>query len=120
MERLMGESLVSVILPTYNRAAWLGRAITSVLRQTYRELELIVVDDGSVDDTPKLRETWERADARIRWIRRDHQGAAAARNTGLANAQGDLVAFCDSDDEWLEHKLERQVAYLDRHTGAGL
>lgn len=103
---------VSVILPVYNRPASLGDACRSVLDQSYRDLELIVVDDASTEDlAPVLSDI---ADPRLVYLRRDtNGGAAAARNTGLAAARGRLIAFQDSDDIWLPGKLARQVALLD-------
>lgn len=104
---------VSVVLPTYNRAAFLKRSIGSVLGQSCRDLELIVVDDGSTDDTERLVAGY--VDDRVRYIRRDsNRGAGAARNTGIALAKGRYIAFQDSDDEWLPSKLERQLAVLDK------
>ncbi|HZP12810.1 MAG TPA: glycosyltransferase family A protein [Nevskiaceae bacterium] len=103
---------VSVVLPTYNRAPTLPRAIHSVLAQGFRELELIVVDDGSSDDSEAVVRAI--ADPRVVYLRRDKcSGAAAARNVGLAAARGELIAFQDSDDEWLPGKLEQQVERLD-------
>lgn len=100
---------VSVVLPTYNRAHTLLRAITSVLSQDYREIELIVVDDGSTDDTASL--LGGIADPRLRLIRHEqNRGVAAATNTGIRAARGNLIAFQDSDDEWLYGKLSRQMA----------
>lgn len=100
---------VTVIIPTYNRAATLPRAIDSVLRQTHADLELLVVDDGSTDDTPAVMESLN--DPRIRFLRQpENRGVAAARNRGLRAARGDFIAFLDSDDEWLPDKLERQLA----------
>lgn len=105
------DPLVSVVLPTYNREATVGAAIESVLRQTYRELELIVVDDGSSDSTEQFVRGL--GDARISYLRHaNNRGGSAARNTGLAAARGTLLAFQDSDDSWLPHKLERQVGFL--------
>ena len=102
---------VSVILPTYSRAALIGRAIESVLSQTYRDFELIIVDDGSDDNTETVvKDFW---DERIHYTRHHaNKGAAAARNTGLKLAKGELIAFQDSDDEWLPEKLERQVTII--------
>ncbi len=100
--------LVSVVLPTYNRARTLGRAIRSVLNQGYDNLELLVVDDGSVDNTAEVMAGF--TDPRVRYLPLDrNQGASAARNHGLKAATGDYIAFQDSDDEWLSDKLERQV-----------
>jgi len=107
----MEAPLVSVVLPTYNRARTLRRAINSVLNQTYAKLELIVVDDGSRDDTPELVSTFD--DPRLRYVKLSKNGGVArARNVGIQHATGELIAFQDSDDEWLNDKLERQVATL--------
>jgi GT2 family glycosyltransferase len=109
---------VSVIVPTYNRAALLRRAVASVLGQTFDDLELIVVDDASGDDTPRLPELVR--DPRLRYLRRERQGgAAAARNSGIAQARGEFLAFLDSDDVWLPDKLAQQVPRL-RSAGAGV
>jgi glycosyltransferase involved in cell wall biosynthesis len=106
---------VSVILPAYNRAQLLPRAIGSVLAQTHADFELIVVDDGSTDNTEAV--VRRLADPRIRYLRRRNGGPGAARNTGIATARGEFVAFQDSDDEWLPHKLERQLARFGRSAG---
>ena len=103
--------LVSVILPTYNRAATLMRAVSSVLDQTYANLELIVVDDASNDNTVALLEAIE--DDRVQVIlQAERGGGGAARNAGIAAASGTLIAFQDSDDFWEADKLSRQVAAL--------
>jgi glycosyltransferase involved in cell wall biosynthesis len=100
--------LVSVVLPTYNRATTLRRAINSVLQQGYRNLELIVVDDGSTDATQEV--VRKITDPRLRYhLQAKNGGASRARNQGLAMAKGDYIAFQDSDDEWLADKLEKQV-----------
>ncbi len=102
---------VSVILPTYNRAPLLARAILSVLRQTYQDFELIVVDDGSTDATPDVLAAFD--DERLVYLRQaSNQGPAAARNIGLQHSRGQYIAFQDSDDEWRPEKLERQVPAL--------
>jgi glycosyltransferase involved in cell wall biosynthesis len=103
--------LVSVILPVYNREHSLPRAIESVLRQTYRDLELIVIDDGSTDGT---RAAAERYAPRVRVLDQPHRGPYAARNLGLQHARGELVAFIDSDDAWLPDKLALQVPLMRR------
>jgi O-antigen biosynthesis protein len=100
--------LVSVVIPTYNRMGTIRRAIASVLAQDYAPLELIVVDDGSTDETCALVEAI--ADDRIRLVRQPNGGVGAARNRGINEARGGLIAFCDSDDEWLPGKLSAQVA----------
>ncbi len=103
---------VSVIIPTYNRAHLVGRAIQSVLDQTYRDFELIIVDDCSTDNTYEVVTGFH--DERLRYIRHDkNRGASAARNTGIREARGRYVAFQDSDDEWLPEKLEKQIEVFD-------
>ena len=102
---------MSVILPTFNRAGMLPRAIGSVLEQTYREFELLLVDDGSSDNTPEIARGL--GDARIRYIRLPrNRGQSAARNIGISESRGSLIAFQDSDDTWRNDKLERQVEVL--------
>ena len=108
--------LVSVLIPTFNRAYILGKTIESVLAQTYQSLEIIVVDDGSTDDTRTLVATF---DSRVRYIYQENAGLAAARNAGLAAAQGEFIAFQDSDDLWLPWKLQAQVALMRRFPGSG-
>ena len=107
----MTAPLISVVLPTYNRARILRRAMLSVLRQSFGDLELIVVDDGSTDGTAQL--VGEFTDPRVRYVTRQcNGGVAAARNTGVRAARGRYLAFQDSDDEWLLDKLARQVSDL--------
>ena len=102
---------VSVILPTYNRTRTLGDAMASVLGQSFADLELIVVDDGSTEDVEAI--VLRLDDGRVRYIRKEfNEGAAAARNTGIALARGALIAFQDSDDLWLPGKLAQQVERL--------
>jgi len=102
---------VSVIIPTYNRAQLIGRALQSVLDQTYRDFEIIVVDD-STDNTGEIVRSFK--DERIRYIKRDiRKGAGAARNTGIKAARGKYMAFQDSDDEWLPEKLEKQMKVIE-------
>jgi glycosyltransferase involved in cell wall biosynthesis len=105
------QPLVSVVIPTYNRGAALARALASVLQQTYRQLEIIVVDDASDHGTQQALAAV--ADGRVRLIRhRLNAGGASARNTGIDAAAGGLIAFLDSDDLWLPNKLARQVPFL--------
>jgi glycosyltransferase involved in cell wall biosynthesis len=103
------EILVSVIIPTYNRAGMIGRAIDSVLRQTFERYEIIVIDDGSMDDTQRVV---EQGYPQVQFIRKENGGASSARNRGLVVAKGELVAFLDADDVWFEDKLEKQVALM--------
>jgi len=99
---------VSVIIPTYNRAKLLGRAVHSVLSQTFADFELIIVDDCSTDNTEEMIRGL--TDKRIKFIRHEeNRGAPAARNTGIKNARGAFIAFLDSDDEWSPQKLEKQI-----------
>lgn len=101
---------VSVIVPVYNRVHLLPRAVNSVLNQTYRDFEIIVVDDGSTDNVKEVVEKLQKKDERIRYIRHEkNKGAGAARNTGIEAARGRYIAFQDSDDEWLPEKLEKQI-----------
>ncbi len=103
---------VSVVIPTYNRSAKVRKGIESVLAQTLTDLDVIVVDDGSADDTGKvLAETFG---DRIRYHYQVNQGASAARNKGIAEARGEWIAFLDSDDEWEPDKLEWQFKALER------
>ena len=105
--------LVSVVIPSYNRAGTVEKAIRSVLAQTYRSLELILVDDGSKDDTQAVVEAI--GDSRIRYVYQENAGACAARNHGAALAKGDIIAFHDSDDTWHPDKLEKQVRAMEQY-----
>ncbi|RKD89147.1 glycosyltransferase family 2 protein [Halopiger aswanensis] len=108
---------VSVVIPTYNRADTLPRAIESALAQTIDDLEVIVVDDGSTDDTESVLSDYEREDSRVRpVVHETNRGANAARNTGIEWAHGEYVAFLDSDDEWHPEKLERQLDALEERS----
>mgnify|MGYP001826120535 FL=1 len=100
---------ISVIIPAYNRASVLGRALDSVFAQTRQATEVIVVDDGSVDDTTELvRSRYPR----VQYLRQDHRGVSAARNHGMQAARHEWLAFLDSDDEWLPGKLGRQCQVI--------
>lgn len=102
--------MVSVVIPTYNRAKVISRAIESCLNQTYTDLEVIVVDDGSSDNTKEVIAAI--SDVRLRYVYQNNAGACAARNHGIELAQGEYIAFQDSDDEWRADKLEKQMAAL--------
>ncbi len=104
-----GQPLVSVVIPAYNAEDFVADAIDSVLAQSYRPVEVLVVDDGSTDATEEVVSAY---DAPVRCLRRDNGGPAAARNTALRDAQGDYVAFLDADDLWHPRKLEVQVPIL--------
>ncbi len=101
---------VSVIIPTYNRAHLVGRAIQSVLNQTFKDFELIVVDDGSTDNTDDIIKEFQKKDDRITYLKhKKNKGGSAARNAGIKASRGEYIAFQDSDDEWLSKKLEKQM-----------
>jgi len=101
--------LVSVVIPTYNRGWSLRESIDSVLNQTFRDFELIVVDDGSLDDTRKILEDYR---GRLIAVHQGNAGVSAARNHGAATARGTYLAFLDSDDIWLPRKLSVQVDFM--------
>jgi glycosyltransferase involved in cell wall biosynthesis len=104
----VSHSTVSVIIPTYNRAHLVGRAIQSAFNQTCQDFEVIVVDDGSTDNTGEVVKSFN--DPRIHYIRHsENRGVATARNTGIDAAHGEYIAFLDSDDEWLPEKLQHQL-----------
>lgn len=105
--------MVSVVIPAYNRANIIRAAVESVLNQTYKDLELIVVDDGSSDDTKKVLDQIN--DSRLRYVYQNNAGACAARNYGIELARGEYIAFHDSDDRWLPTKLEKQMAIFEKY-----
>lgn len=113
MQKTNNQPAVSVIIPTYNRAHLIGRAIQSVLDQTYEDYEIIVVDDRSTDNTEEVINEFRKKDERIRYIRHEkNKGGSAARNTGIKAAQGVYIAFHDSDDEWFPRKLAKQMEFF--------
>ena len=109
---------VSVIIPTYNREKYIAETINSVLDQTFSDYEIIVVDDGSADNTERLiREQF--ADEVI-YLSKPNGGPASARNMGMRVAKGEYIAFLDSDDLWLPEKLAIQTRFMDAHPEIGL
>ena len=106
---------VSVVIPSFNRAGMIEEAIGSVLAQTYENFELIVIDDGSTDNTPLVLENYGN---RVLSYRQRNGGVSAARNKGIESATGSLIAFLDSDDLWLPEKLACQVDFFDTHPDA--
>lgn len=111
----MSHPRVSVVLPTWNRVGSIRMAVESVLRQTFTDIELLVVDDGSTDGT--MEALADISDPRLRCLANPrNMGPSAARNTGIRSARAEWVAFQDSDDEWLPQKLAKQMAYLEANT----
>lgn len=108
--------LVSVIVPVYNAEAHIAEALNSVFAQTYRPLEIIVIDDGSTDRTPEIVKSFPE----VRYILQHNGGPSVARSRGLAAAQAEYVAFLDADDIWDPTKLSEQIAIMERHPEAGL
>ena len=100
--------LVSVVVATYNMAGYLPIAVQSVIDQTYRHIEIIIVDDGSADETPSILGRWSE-DPRVHVITQENQGQTAAKNRGIAAATGEYIAFLDADDRWVRSKLEKQI-----------
>lgn len=114
----MTEPLISVIIPAYNAAGFMGETLDSVFAQTFTNHEVIVINDGS-PDTEQLEHVLQRYPSNLRYIKQENQGAAAARNTGLRAAKGEFVAFLDADDTWLPEFLEKQLALI-KSSGADL
>ncbi len=109
--------LISVIIPTYNMAEYVGEAIDSVLSQTYKNIEIIIVDDGSKDNT---REILKRYNSCIKYIYQENKGLSAARNTGIRVSKGAFLAFLDADDMWLPEKLECQIRLISIYNTVGI
>ena len=105
--------MISVIVPTYNRASPLKKTVQSILSQTHQDFELIIVDDGSTDDTDKTIPK----DSRITLIRQENKGPSHARNVGIKKSKGDTIAFLDSDDWWDKNKLEMQFRCMEKNPG---
>ncbi|MGM0418659.1 MAG: glycosyltransferase family 2 protein [Thermodesulfobacteriota bacterium] len=109
---------VSVIIPVYNRAGWIGDCIDSVLSQTYENFELIIVDDGSSDATQDIVKKYKGNSENIKVLFQHNKGVSSARNLGIKAAGGEFIAFLDSDDMWKPEKLESQISYFDLHKSA--
>jgi len=107
------QPLVSIIIPTYNRKQYVAEAIDSCLAQTYANCEIIVVDDGSTDDTEVYLRN--RYGGQIRYIYQDNQGPGIARNTAIASAKGEYIQFCDADDQLVKDKIQKCVDYFEAH-----
>lgn len=106
---------VSIIIPTYNRARYLPEAINSVIDQTYHAYEIIVIDDGSSDETHKIVDDFiSKYPEKLRYYHQENRGPAAARNKGIQESKGEYISFLDSDDLWLPQKLEKSITFLER------
>ena len=113
----MPVELVSIIMPAYNSAATISESIVSALSQSHRDLERVIVDDGSTDDTADICRRHAVQDNRVRLISQANRGVSAARNTGIKAAQGEYVAFLDADDLWDKEKIEQQMVSVRTHPG---
>lgn len=105
--------LISVIIPMYNTGDYIEQTVKSVLAQTYSKLEVVIVDDGSTDNSAEIVEALKMNDSRIKYIYQKNQGVSAARNNAIANSSGEYLAFLDSDDLWMPHKIEKQLERLE-------
>lgn len=105
--------MITVIIPTYNRGNKLLGAVESVLNQTYKDIELLVVDDGSTDNTESIIKNIQ--DSRVKYIWQENKGACVARNTGIKAAKGKYIAFNDSDDVWMKDKLEKELDIIEKY-----
>jgi glycosyltransferase involved in cell wall biosynthesis len=114
----MNSPLVSVIIPAYNAARTLETTVQSVYGQSLQDFEIVIVDDGSKDNTLEVAQRIAASDSRIKVVAQSNSGAAAARNAGIKAAMGEYVAFLDADDLWLPQKLERQIALLNSEKDA--
>jgi glycosyltransferase involved in cell wall biosynthesis len=110
--------LVTVIIPVYQVEKYIANTVSSVLAQTYKNFELLIVDDGSFDRSSEICQQF--TDSRIKVIRQENQGVASARNTGICHAQGEYIAFLDGDDLWVPHKLGKHVEHLDNSPKVGV
>jgi glycosyltransferase involved in cell wall biosynthesis len=106
--------LVSVIIPAYNAAQYIGETLQSVMQQTINDFEIVIVDDGATDNQKEVITAFVEKDSRVKYIYQSHQGVSAARNTGFRNSQGKFIAFLDSDDVWLPKNLEVKLKKLER------
>lgn len=112
--------MVSVIIPSYNASLFIRQTIESVLAQSMPDIEIVIVDDGSIDDTIKIIQGLAAKDSRIRYIIQEHGGVSNARNKGIMESRGEYIAFLDHDDLWLPQKLEKQLALFARDSQLGL
>lgn len=115
-QKRMENNLVSIMMPFYNEALCLSRAIEGIVQQTHEEWELLLLNDGSTDSSQAIAEGWEKADERITvFVSEKNRGQVATINWGMSLASGELLAFCDADDRWLPNKLEKQLAAMRKY-----
>ena len=111
--------MISIVMPAYNAAGTIRDSIQSIFAQTVKDWELIVIDDGSKDDTTRILEELAAVDKRIRFLKNEkNSGASYTRNRAVALARGEWIAFLDSDDLWRSDKLEKQLALIEKHPNA--
>lgn len=115
----LSKPLVSVVISTYNYAEYLPTAVESVLNQTYKNLEIIIVNDGSTDNTDEVIAPYLK-DERIKYIKQENVGQASAKNCGIRNSSGDYIAFLDADDYWREDKIEKQIDLFTADSSLGV
>lgn len=113
---MKSKSLISVIVPVYNREHYLAETLNSVFAQTYSPIEVIVIDDGSIDDSARIAQSYPS----VRHFYQSNQRPAIARNVGIAASRGEFIAFLDADDTWKPEKLRLQVEYLTQHPEVGI
>ncbi len=106
------QSLVSIIIPCFNTEKYIGEAIDSVLNQTYKNIEVLVVNDGSTDHSEEIIKSYLEKDKRVKYIFQDNNGVSSARNKGLENADGEIISFLDADDIWEKNNLEEKVGFI--------
>lgn len=114
-QNIQTEPLVSVVIPAYNAALYLNEAVESLFAQTYKNLQIIIVNDGSKDDTAKIADALAQRDKRVEVIHKANGGVSAARNDAFKAARGKYICFLDADDVYLPKKVEKQVAFLEAH-----
>ena len=115
----MHKPIVSVILPVYNEEKYIGSAVDSILSQSLKNIELIIIDDGSTDKTLSILQTYKK-DSRVRIVSQENSGLATALNNGIAISQGKYIARQDADDLSVQDRLEKQVNYMDLHPDIGI
>lgn len=113
-------SLVTVVIPAYNASEYIGETIESVLQQSFTDFELLVINDGSTDNTAEVVRSYSQKDSRVTLLSQVNQGVSVARNTGIQQAKGEFVAFLDSDDLWLPNKLDLHVQHLSANPQLGM